>query len=295
MAPFVINVNGEVLKSEGAVLVVQSSTRAAPSLTGGVPSTGAAFLALRPSRRIVYTGEGVGLTLSFFVADDYPYVLSFSAIDRQLQSIIKKIRPANTWEENRPINELKPKPVLIGGRKFREIELYQSVFYPLTARRLTLPAITLHVSRPRPNIGPPTSEVETVAFSSKPVTISVRSLPAHPLRGQVAVGSFRLNERIDQQRVKVGQSVRYVFSIEGEGNVAMLPAPATLPKTQRSFLLASIQLTHWLWLESKPEYLWAVGCCRVPQCPYRVTGWRAKPESHHPIQSRFRLVQPFLL
>lgn len=235
LAPFVIKVNGEVLKSEGAVLVVQPSARATTpantSLISGVPSAGAAFLALRSSKRVVYTGEGVGLTLSFFVADNYPYVLSFTAIDRQLQSIIKKIRPANTWEENRPINELKPKPVLIGGRKFREITLYQSVFYPLASRRLTLPAITLHLSRPRPNIGPPMSEVETISFKSKPITISVRALPSHPLNGQVAVGSFRLNERLDQQRVSVGQSVRYVFAIEGEGNMAMLPAPAARPKT----------------------------------------------------------------
>ena len=235
LAPFVIKVNGEVLKSEGAVLMVQPSAKAsAPSNTtlgGNGPSTELAFLALRPSSRVVYTGEGVGLTLSFFVADNYPYVLSFTTVDQQLQSIIKKIRPANTWEENRPINELKPNPVLIGGRKFREIKLYQSVFYPLTTRRLTLPAITLQLSRPRPNIGPPTSEVETVAFTSKPITVSVRGLPEHPLRGQIAVGSFRLNERLDQQRIRVGQSVRYVFSIEGQGNVPMLPAPATPPKT----------------------------------------------------------------
>ncbi|MDB5242941.1 MAG: hypothetical protein JWP57_3566 [Spirosoma sp.] len=235
LGPFVVKVNGEELKSEGAVLQVQPSARASgPSsttLVGSTSSPGAAFLTLRLSKRVVYTGEGVGLTLSFFVADNYPYVLSFTAVDRQLQSIIKKIRPANTWEENRPINELKPKPVLIGGRKFREIRLYQSVFYPLTARRLTLPAITLHLSRPRPNIGPPTSEAETVAFTSRPISVSVRALPSHPLRGQIAVGSFRLNERLDKQRVSIGQSVRYVFAIEGEGNVAMLPVPSIPPKT----------------------------------------------------------------
>ena len=170
-------------------------------------------------------GEGIGITLSFFVADNYPYELKFTAIDRQLQTIIKKIRPANAWEENRPINDLKPVPVVINGRKFREIQLYQSVFYPLAVRSLTIPAVTLTLTRPRPVIGPPSPQTETVAFTSKPVVITVRGLPAHPLRGQVVVGSFRLNERLDRQRVLVGESVRYSFTIEGIGNIATLPAP----------------------------------------------------------------------
>lgn len=235
VAPFTITVNGEVLQSAGAVLVVRPSATAPVGSTvagnGPPPPGGAAFLRLQVSKSVIYRGEGVGLTLSFFVADNYPYELNFTAIDRQLQVITKKIRPANAWEENRPIAELKPVPVLIGGKKFREIPLYQSVFYPLTARSLTLPAVTLTLSRPRPKIGPPSSEAETIAFSSKPISIKVRALPVHPLRGQVAVGSFRLSEQLERQRVGVGQSVRYGFVIEGEGNVATLPAPATPAKT----------------------------------------------------------------
>ena len=236
LAPFTITVNGDkALQSPGAVLTVHPSATASGSqnttlTTSVVPANvanGAAFLLVKPSKRTIYMGEGVGLTLSFFVADNYPYVLNFTALDRQIQAIIKKIRPANAWEENRPINELKPIPVVIGGRKFREIPLYQSVFYPLAARPLRLPAVTLQLSRPRPKIGPPSLEAETVDFSSKPLTIDVRALPPHPLRGQVAVGSFRLDERLERQRVNVGQSIRYGFTIEGEGNIATLPAPVT--------------------------------------------------------------------
>ncbi|GAB3640393.1 BatD family protein [Spirosoma arcticum] len=236
LAPFTITVSGEVLTSTGAVLIVRPSVTATVPLNTTLAGTatlanGVAFLTLRSSKSVVYAGEGVALTLSFFVADNYPYELSFTALDRQLQAIIKKIRPANAWEENRLITELKPLPVLIGGKKFREIQLYQSIFYPLATRPLTLPAVTLRLARPQPKIGPPSSEVETVEFSSKPLTVAVRALPPHPLRGRVAVGSFRLNERLDQQRVSTGQSVRYGFSIEGEGNVATLPAPATSVKT----------------------------------------------------------------
>lgn len=260
LLPFTITVNGSVVRSEGAALFVQPAVKAsapghrltnnmsdlgkelnsvsvapdedetALSLTGVTVVEGA-FLLLRASKTAIYAGEGVGLTLSVFVADNYPYELKFTALDRQLRTIIKKIRPANAWEENRPISKLKPVPVLIGGRKFREIRLFQSVFYPLMTRPLILPAVTLRLSRPRPIIGPPSSEIETVAFSSKPVTITVRALPSHPLREKMAVGSFRLNERLDRQDVGVGQSVRYEFMIIGEGNVATLPAPAEPAKT----------------------------------------------------------------
>ena len=236
LAPFTITINtNNLLQSPGAVLTVRPSATASSSqnvtLTASVmPATvtnGAAFLLVKSSKHTIYMGEGVGLTLSFFVADNYPYELDFTALDRQIQAIIKKIRPADAWEENRPINELKPISVVIGGRKFREIPLYQSVFFPLAARPLRLPAVTLRLSRPRPKIGPPSAESETVDFSSKPLTINVRALPPHPLRGQVAVGSFRLDERLERQRVNVGQSIRYGFTIEGEGNVATLSAPVT--------------------------------------------------------------------
>jgi hypothetical protein len=55
--------------------------------------------------------------------------------------------------------------------------------------------------------------------------IVVKPLPPHPLRGRVPVGSFQLEEGLERQGVNAGQSVRYTFTITGEGNIATLPAP----------------------------------------------------------------------
>jgi hypothetical protein len=232
LLPFTIAINGETISSEGAVLIVQSS--ASLSVPGstmlnsvGVAPEGAAFLSLRASKRSIYTGDGVALTLSFFVADNYPYELSFQALDKQLQSITKKIRPANSWEENLPINDLKPVPVVISKKKFREYRIFQSVFFPLANQSLQLPAVSLQLGR-RPVIGPPSSQPETAVFTSKPLTVVVRALPVHPLRGRVPVGTFRLEESLERQHVVVGKSVRYTFSISGRGNIATLPAPGIL-------------------------------------------------------------------
>lgn len=230
--PFTVTVNGKLVRSEGAVLIVQPSATApvstSPVAAIAPPPPGAAFLQLQTSKPVIYAGEGIVLTLSFFVIDNYPYELNFTALDKQLQAITKKIRPANAWEENTNITELKPIPVSIRGKRFREYRLYQAVFFPLASRPLQLPAVTLRLERPRPVIGPPSSEAETVEFTSRPVTVAVRALPNHPLRGQVPVGSFRVEEDLERQRVGVGQSVRYTFGVVGEGNIATLPAPVIL-------------------------------------------------------------------
>ena len=233
LPPFTIVINGETVHSEGAMLLVRPSApgsgpaNATPN-TIAVTPTGAAFLSLRASKSSIYAGESVALTLSLLVADNYPYELNFTALDKQLQAILKKIRPANSWEENLNINELKPIAVVVGRKKFREYRFYQSVFFPLSNQPLRLPAVALQLTRPRPVIGPPLAQAEKVVFTSKPLVIVVKPLPAHPLRGRVPVGLFRLEEGLERQRVGVGQSVRYTFTIAGEGNIATLPAPATL-------------------------------------------------------------------
>ena len=230
LPPFNITVNGETVHSEGTTLTVRPSTTNPVSVTP-LPTTvvasaaEAAFLSLRASKSTIYTGEGVALTLSLFVSDNYPYELSFMTLDKQLQAIVKKIRPANSWEENLNINELKPFPAVIGGHKYREYRLYESVFFPLSTQALRLPAVSLQLFRPRPVIGPPTAQAETVLFTSKPLLITVRPLPPHASRGRLPVGSFRLEESLERSRVRIGQSIRYTLTIIGVGNIATLPVP----------------------------------------------------------------------
>ena len=231
LLPFSIVADGEIIYSEGTTLIVRSSlsssgpANAAQNKLDVIPN-GAAFLSLRASKSTIYTGESVALTLSFFIADNYPYVLNFTALDKQLQEILKKIRPINSWEESLNINELKPVPVVIGAKKFREYRIYQSIFFPLSNQALQLPAVTLQLTRSRPIIGPPSAQPEKVLFTSKPLVITVRPLPMHSLRGRIPVGLFRMEEKLERQRVGVGQSVRYTFTVAGEGNIATLPAPS---------------------------------------------------------------------
>ncbi|WP_317171634.1 BatD family protein [Spirosoma profusum] len=233
LPPFKITVNDKTVESEGAILVVQpaagtQNVAGSQLTTKDITPNGAAFLSLRTSKNTIFSGEGVAMTLSFFVADNYPYVLNFVALDRQLQVITKKIRPTNAWEENLPINDLKPIPVTIKGKKFREFRLYQSVFFPLSNQSLRIPSVSLQLARPRPVIGPPSPKTDMVTFANKPVQVTVKLLPKHPLRGRVPVGEFRLEESLERQHMAIGKSVRYAFTIAGEGNIATLSAPTLL-------------------------------------------------------------------
>lgn len=235
LSPFRLTINDEIIRSEGVTLTVRGpATASQPSpVTAAAkitPPAGAAFLMLRSSKNDVYTGEGVALTLSFFIADNYPFILDFTALDKQLQGITKKIRPTNAWEENLNISELKPINIQIGGKKFREYRLYQAVFFPLANRSIRVPSVALQLNR-RPIIGPPAAQPETISFTSTPLTIAVKALPDHPLRGRVPVGTFRLEESLERQRVQVGQSVRYRFGVAGEGNIATLTPPMLLNET----------------------------------------------------------------
>jgi hypothetical protein len=63
------------------------------------------------------------------------------------------------------------------------------------------------------------------SFYSKPKSISVKSLPPHPLMDKVPVGEFEIEEKISQNEIITGQSFNYQFNIYGKGNIASIPKP----------------------------------------------------------------------
>lgn len=249
--PFSIVVNGVTATSEGAVLLVRPSSTAPFGGTATVASlkipveSGAAFLSLRSPKASVYVGEGFAMRLSLFVADTYPFELRFDGVDAQLQNVLKQLRPANTWEENAGIRELKGQPTVINNRKFTEYVISQGVFFPFSGGTIQIPSVKLTLTRVRQGSenqtgkAPATEVVEPIDFQANPLTILVKPLPPHPLRGQVAVGTYRLTERIDRTTVPMGKSTRYSLQIEGEGNLASLQAPlwTQLTKGQENLLV----------------------------------------------------------
>ena len=182
-----------------------------------------AFLALTTSKKKVYVRQGFTLKLSFYVADNNTVGMEFYELDAQLQAILKKITPAQCWEENFDMKEVLQLPATINGRRFTEYRIFQATFFPLSVRKIVLPAVGLDMKLFR--IGNNAKAAERKTFYTKVLSVAVDLLPVHPERDQVSVGAFELIEKMDKKNITTGQSARLDFKISGNGNVATLTMP----------------------------------------------------------------------
>ncbi len=233
---FTLTIDETSIRSEGATITVRAATTPPGSATAQSSSTapqsqsisvpGPAFLSLSTSKNAVYVGEGFTVKLALFVAETYPFELSFYELEQQLQQLLKKLRPTNCWEENAGIAEVQSQPVTLNGKRFTEYRIYQATFFPLNKQPIQFPTAALQMVRFKPAATPGGKRIkEIVPFASKPLSIAVRALPPHPLNDRVPVGQYRLFDYVSRRNPAVGQSVQYDLRIDGEGNIASLPAP----------------------------------------------------------------------
>ncbi|CAN0323789.1 unnamed protein product, partial [Phaeothamnion confervicola] len=175
-----------------------------------------AFLAVTTNKSEVYVGEGFTASISFFVADKNRAPLQFYELAQQLTNILKKIKPANCWEENFEIENVQSESVNINGEYYDQYKLYEGTFYPLNTKPIEFPSIGLKLVKfkvaKNPTFFGQNRKEDFKTFYSKPKTVKVKELPPHPLRDKVAVGDYRLDERISSTALQTGQSFSYDFN-----------------------------------------------------------------------------------
>lgn len=188
-----------------------------------------AFLALSTDKKEVYIGEGFTATLAFYVAESNRAPLQFYDLGRQLGEILKEIKPANCWEENFNIEKINGQSIDINGKPYTQYKIYQGAFYPLNTETITFPSVGLELIKYKvaknPTFFGQNRKESFKTFKSRPQQVRVKELPEHPLKDVVAVGHFRLQEKIDKTELKTGQSFTYEFNIYGEGNAAAITGP----------------------------------------------------------------------
>ncbi len=196
-----------------------------------------ALLALTTSKNEVYVGEGFTATLSFLVADNNRAPMQFHELGKQLPEILKKLRPSSCWEENSNIESIEGEPVEINGKNYTQYKLYQGTFYPLNNQSVEFPSAGLEMIKfkvaKNPSFFGQNRQEDFKTFYSKPKIVKVKELPPHPLRDAVAVGEYRLDERLAKSDLETGQSVAYDFNILGEGNISSIEKP--IIKNDNSF------------------------------------------------------------
>lgn len=188
-----------------------------------------AFLALTTDKDEVYVGEGFTTTLAFYVAEDNRAPLQFYELGKQLTDIVKKIKPANTWEENFNIENVQKEPVVINGKRYSQYKLYQATFYPLNLEAIRFPSVGLELIKYKvaknPTFFGQNRMEDYKTFTSKPKEVIVKDLPPHPLKQTAAVGKYRLQEEISSTELNTGGSFNYSFIVAGEGNISAINKP----------------------------------------------------------------------
>lgn len=238
---FFVTVNGLKIKSEG--ITVEFNTRVfinpeviseedlalLPEVENNEEDV---FLSVGANKKTVFMREGFALGISLYVAENAPIQMDFYQVNVQLQSILKRIRPVGCWEENVGIEEIIKRRIEIGGRKYTEFNLYQAQFFPMTLQDIVFPSVTLEMLVGSGKAG----EGKILkSFRSKVVKVTVKPLPPHPLKDQVAVGQYKLFERLSSALVYPGESIRYLFRIEGMGNIAAIPTPEIIANSSFDF------------------------------------------------------------
>ena len=213
--PAEVIVNQQSLKTEGFALlvspseqkeeVVEESKAQIEDLFKGQTSV---FLAVTSTQFQPFVGQGFTLKFSLFIPDDNATKYSFDRNDIQIPALIQKLRPKNCWEESFGLQEVKVSKVVYKNKKYTEYRFFQSSYFALDAKKITIPSLSLQLLK----------NTEKVVFSSKPLVISPKELPNHPLKGKVPVGDFRLEESLTRSQVKTGDSLIYVSSVVGDGN-----------------------------------------------------------------------------
>ena len=117
----------------------------------------------------------------------------------------------------------------IGNKGYTRYKIYQATYYPLNAEPIVFPRVSLEMIKYKvaknPSFFGQNRKEDYKTFYSKPKTVKVKELPAHPLKDVVAVGDYKLSELMPSTDITTGKSVSYVFNIYGEGNISSIQKP----------------------------------------------------------------------
>lgn len=243
LEPFSMTINGQKVNSPGTTIRVTEAKRQQRRGPGSIFNRNPfdddvddepefieveddAFLALTTSKNEVYLGEGFNTSLSFYVAEDNQAPLQFHQLGQQLSEILKKLRPANCWEENFNIENVNGEPVTLNGKRYTQYTVYQATFFPLNTEPVEFPSVELEMIKYRvaknPSFFGRNRQEDYKLFKSKPKTVTVKDLPPHPMKDEVAVGDYELEEKISTNEFQTGNSFTYQFTVFGRGNIAAI-------------------------------------------------------------------------
>jgi hypothetical protein len=190
-----------------------------------------AFFASSVDREEIYVGQGFNVSLAFYMSETNQAPFQFYEPGKQLDAILKKMKPANAWEENFNITNIQPERVTFNGKNWIKYKVYEATFFPFSEGEITIPPIAWEMIKYKVAKNPTffgSNRLEDFkTFTSSSKKIKVKPLPPHPLRNEVSVGVFQLRENISEFDGQTGEGITYNFGITGEGNINSVSPPKT--------------------------------------------------------------------
>jgi BatD DUF11 like domain len=228
------NINGQPLRHEAVTVSVGKSKTDTENPIEAISMMDSelseAFLVVTVNKKTVFVGEGFNMRVSFLVAESNTTDLSFYGVETQLDGILKILKPTNCWEENFDIKgEIPTIDIEIQGKKYKEYRIYQASFFPLNNQTIRGEAVNWNM-KIKENKTIANNKVNFRSFRSKPFVINVKDLPPHPLRNQIPVGEYRLEDELQDTKMTTGKNYKYDFKIVGEGNIMTISSPTIINK-----------------------------------------------------------------
>jgi hypothetical protein len=118
---------------------------------------------------------------------------------------------------------------MINNKRYNQYKIFEATYYPLNNESINFPMLELELIKykisKRPSFFGRNKVEDFENFFSKPLTVSVKNLPPHPLKENVSVGNFILKEKVNSTRIITGENLTYEFEIVGEGNISAINEP----------------------------------------------------------------------
>lgn len=192
-----------------------------------------AFFAVSVDKESVFAGEGFTVNIAFFMSEQNQAPFQFYEAGRQLDAILKKIKPNGAWEENFNITNIEPEIVEINGKRWNRFKVYEATFFPFSEGKIEIPRVPWEMIKYRvaknPSLFGANRQEDFKTFYSSPKTITVKPLPPHPLKNEVPVGVYQARENISTLEAETGEGFNYNFGISGVGNINSITPPRRLP------------------------------------------------------------------
>lgn len=240
LKPFSISVNGKETKSPGVTITVgpeKYTPRNNPrsrNTTTYKDLENNTKLKLKINKTEVYRGEPIYATVFISATEQDIALMRFpDDISAQYTKMINEIKVSGAWIEDveKEIDLNNWEKQTKNGETTYTLNLGELLIYPQKAGDMEIPALRLALIRYRVGNGRDffgrtiKGDGYKQGYRTRARTIKVKELPPHPLRENVAVGSYKLKETLSDETVNQGEGFVYEFQIRGAGNIGFISKP----------------------------------------------------------------------